>query len=99
MKTPTFEIPRFDIPHFDYYWQYVDYWSSVDPDFPSLREGSRTVTAREFKEKAGQLAQAFLSLGVKPGDRIVSILPTGIDFVLTLVAAGSVGSHPCPDGR
>jgi acyl-CoA synthetase (AMP-forming)/AMP-acid ligase II len=96
MKTPTIEIPKFDIPHFDYYWQYVDYWSGVDPDFPSLREGSRTVTAHEFKEKAEQLAQAFLWLGVKKGDRIVSILPTGIDFVLTLVAAGSVGAILVP---
>jgi acyl-CoA synthetase (AMP-forming)/AMP-acid ligase II len=96
MKKPTFEIPRFDIPHFDYYWQYVDYWSGVDPDFPSLREGTRTLTARQFKEASDQLAQAFLHLGVKKGDRIVSILPTGIDFVLTLVAAGSVGAVLVP---
>ena len=87
MKKPTFEIPRFDIPPLDYYWQYVDHWSGVDPDFPSLREGTRTLTARQFKEASDQLAQAFLRLGVKKGDRIVSILPTGIDYVLTLVAS------------
>lgn len=96
MENPAFEVPKFDVPHFDYYWQYVDYWSKVDPDFPSLRQADRTVTAGRFKQMVDQLAQAFLSLGVKPGDRIVSILPTGIDFVLTLVAAGAVGAILVP---
>jgi len=96
LKKATFKIPQFDVPHFDYYWQYVDYWSGIDPDFPSLRQGDQTVTAGRFKQLVEQLAQAFLSLGVKKGDRIVSILPTGIDFVLTLVAAGAVGAILVP---
>jgi acyl-CoA synthetase (AMP-forming)/AMP-acid ligase II len=96
LEKPTFEIPKFDVPHFDYYWQYVDYWSTVDPDFPSLREADRTVSAGRFKELVDRLARAFLSLGIKKGDRIVSILPTGINFVLTLVAAGAVGAILVP---
>ncbi len=96
MKNPTFEIPKFDVPHFDFYWQYVDYWSTVDPDFPSLTQGDRVVTAGRFKQQVDQLAQAFLGLGINKGDRIVSILPTGIDFVLTLVAAGMVGAILVP---
>ncbi len=96
MDKPEYDIPKFDVPHLDFYWQYVDYWSQIDPDFPSLRQGNRIVTAGQFKQEAEQLAQAFLCLGVKKGDRIVSILPTGIDFVLTLVAAGSVGAVLVP---
>jgi long-chain acyl-CoA synthetase len=96
MENPTFEIPKFDVPHFDFYWQYVDYWSKIDPDFPSLRQGDRIVTAGRFKDRAEQLAQAFLFFGIEKGDRIVSILPTGIDFVLTLVAANMVGAILVP---
>jgi acyl-CoA synthetase (AMP-forming)/AMP-acid ligase II len=96
MENPAFETPKFDVPNLDFYWQYVDHWSKIDPDFPSLRQGDRTITAGQFKQKADQLAQAFLSLGIKKGDRIVSILPTGIDFVLTLVAAASVGAILVP---
>ncbi|MBN1881224.1 MAG: acyl--CoA ligase [Deltaproteobacteria bacterium] len=85
-----------EIPKYDYYWQYVDYWSGVDPDFPSLREGDRTVTAREFKERVDALAGAFLELGVMKGDRIVTIIPTGIDFVLTMVAGEKTGAVTVP---
>ncbi len=96
MENPTFEIPKFDVPHLDFYWQYVDYWSEIDPDFPSLTQDDRVVTAGRFKQEVDQLAQAFLALGIKKGDRIVSILPTGIDFVLTLVAASAVGAILVP---
>jgi acyl-CoA synthetase (AMP-forming)/AMP-acid ligase II len=96
MEKPTFEIPKFDVPHFDYYWQYIDYWSGIDPDFPSLTQGDRIVRAGRFKQLVDRLAQAFLSFGIEKGDRIVSILPMGIDFVVTLVAAGAVGAILVP---
>jgi acyl-CoA synthetase (AMP-forming)/AMP-acid ligase II len=85
-----------DVPRFDYYWQYVKYWSGVDPEFPSLREGDRTVNAGQFYLLTMQLAKAFIKLGVKKGDRVISIFPMGINFVLTLVAAGMVGAILVP---
>lgn len=85
-----------DVPKLNYYWQYVKHWSTVDPDFPSLREGERTVSAGQFYRYSDQLAQAFIFLGVKKGDRIISILPTGINFVLTLVASSMVGAILVP---
>lgn len=85
-----------DVPRLDYYWQYVKYWAGVDPSFPSLREGERTVTAGQFLCLSEQLAKAFIHLGVNRGDRIISILPTGINFVLTLVASGMVGAILVP---
>ncbi len=84
------------IPALDYYWQYVEYWSTVDPAFPALREGKRTVTSEEFQRQVVQLAKAFIHLGVRKGDRLVSILPTGIEFVLTLVAAEMIGAVIVP---
>ncbi len=85
-----------DIPKYDYYWQYVQYWSTVDPDFPALREGGRTVTSSEFHRMVTRLAESFLSLGIKKGDRIVTILPTGVEFVASLAAGQSVGAVIVP---
>ena len=85
-----------DIPELDFYWQYVEHWAGVDPDFPSLREGDRRVSAAEFAALVDGLAMAFLDLGIGKGDRIVTILPNGIDYLLTLVAAGKVGAITVP---
>jgi acyl-CoA synthetase (AMP-forming)/AMP-acid ligase II len=85
-----------DIPKFDTYWHYVEYWSDVDPDFPSLRDEHRTVTAKEFQDKTEQLAKAFLHLGLKKGDRVATILPQSIDYILVMVAANKVGAILVP---
>lgn len=85
-----------EIPKLDSYWQYVEYWSSVDPEFSALREGSRTVSAKDFEDMTDQLAKAFINLGVKKGDRIVTILPCGIDYIFTLIAAGKIGAILVP---
>ncbi len=85
-----------EVPRLDSYWQYVEYWSSVDPEFPALREDDRTVSSEEFQEITDQLAKAFISLGVKKGDRIVSILPCSIDYIFTLIAAGKIDAILVP---
>jgi len=85
-----------EIPQFDTYWQYVEYWSNVNPDFPSLRHHERTVTAGEFQDKTEQLAKAFIHLGVEKGDRIATILPQSIDYILVMVAANKVGAILVP---
>ena len=85
-----------ELPRLNSYWQYVEYWSSVDPEFPALREGDRTATSREFEEITDQLAKAFISLGVNKGDRIVTILPSGIEYVFALIAAGKVNAILVP---
>jgi len=85
-----------EIPQYHSYWKYVEYWSAITPDFTALREGDRVVTSQQFEELTNQLAKAFLSLGVKKGDRIVSIIPCGIDYVLTLVAAGKINAMLVP---
>jgi len=85
-----------EIPKFDNYWQYVEYWAEVNPDFPSLKDEHRTVTAGEFQAKTEQLAKAFLSLGVQKGDRIATILPQSIDYILVMIAANKVGAVLVP---
>jgi len=84
------------VQRFNTYWQYVEYWAEVDPDFPSLQEGDRVVTAGELDDMTERLAKAFLDLGVGTGDRIVSILPSSIGYVLTLVAAEKINAILVP---
>jgi len=85
-----------EIPKFDTYWQYVEYWSEVDPYFPSMRDDRRSVTALEFQQKTDQLAKAFLHLGVGKGDRVATLLPQGIDYILVMIAANKLNAILVP---
>lgn len=83
-------------PRFNFLWEFVDYWASVNPNFRSLRHNDRVITAGEFSKKTDQLAQALLSFGVKKGDTVVTILPPGPEYVLTLIAANKIGAITTP---
>ncbi|MBN1224619.1 MAG: acyl--CoA ligase [Candidatus Aminicenantes bacterium] len=85
-----------NLPLLDTYWQYVEYWGEKKPDFPSMRDDKRIVTAREFQEKTDRLAKAFMKLGVVKGDRVATILPQGIDYILVMVAANKAGAILVP---
>lgn len=85
-----------DIPKLDYLWQYVDYWAKIDPSFPLIKFKWKKYNAKEFKEKIDQLAKAFISLGIKKGDRVVTILPMIMEFALTYLAANSIGAICVP---
>jgi len=84
------------LPKFDYLWQYVEYWAEVDPDFPSLRFGNKTISAAEFNQTVRHLAQTFIEHGVKKGDRIVTILPSCPEYVFTYLAANRIGAIVAP---
>jgi acyl-CoA synthetase (AMP-forming)/AMP-acid ligase II len=78
------------------YWQYVEHWAAVDPDFPALREGDRVMTSAELLAASDRLAMALLAMGIERSDRVVTILPSSIEYVLTLVAAGKTGAIVVP---
>jgi acyl-CoA synthetase (AMP-forming)/AMP-acid ligase II len=90
------DIITFKIPRLTYLWQYVHHWASVDPEFPFIRFKWTKYNAKEFAEKMDNLAEAFLSLGIKKGDRIVTILPMIMDYVLIFLAANSIGAICVP---
>lgn len=84
------------LPRLDYLWQYVEHWAVVDAGFPAIRYGEQTITSREFDQTVDQLAQVFLHLGVKKGDRIVTILPSIPQYVFAFCAANKVGAIVAP---
>jgi acyl-CoA synthetase (AMP-forming)/AMP-acid ligase II len=87
---------KLDIPKFDYLWQYVKHWASIDPEFPFIKFKWKKYNAKEFSDAVDHLAEAFLDLGVKKGDTIVTILPMIMEYVLIYFAANSIGAICVP---
>ncbi len=85
-----------DLPKLEYFWQYLEYWAKKDPEFPTIKFKGKTTTAGELLELVNQTAKAFLYLGVKKGDRIITILPTSLEFILTFCASTMIGAITTP---
>ncbi len=85
-----------EIPKFDFLWQYVEYWAEKDPEFPLIKFKWKKLNAREFKNKVNHLAEALIDMGVKKGDRIVTILPMILEYVLIYIASISIGAICTP---
>ena len=63
-------------------------------DKVALVFGDQTLTYRSLNERANQMARAFRSLGVEPGDRVALLLPNGLTMAeayFGLAKAGVVG--------
>ena len=86
-----------EIPKLKFFWEYVEYWAKKDPNFPSVRFGEKIIiTANELNEKSDKLAKAFLDMGVKKGDTIVTVIPTIPEYILTFIAASKIGAIIIP---
>ncbi|MHA2089819.1 MAG: class I adenylate-forming enzyme family protein [Candidatus Kariarchaeaceae archaeon] len=86
----------FSVPELECFWQYVEYWANIEPDFPTMRYNDQVITSQQFQDRTKQLAQAFLDLGIQKGDRIVTVLPCIPEFMLTFVAANKIGAITVP---
>ena len=53
-------------------------------------------TYRQMYERSKLVAAALEAEGVRKGDRVVLVLPTGFEFVLAFFAVQRVGAVPCP---
>ncbi len=87
---------KMDLPKLEFFWQYVEHWAAIDPDFPTIKYKDKITTAGELYDEVKQVAKAFLSLGVKKGDRIVTVLPSSLEFILTFLASNMIGGIVTP---
>ena len=85
-----------EIPKLDYLWQYVHYWASIDSNFPFIKYKWKKYSAQQFADAIDHLAEAFLSLGIKKGDTIVTILPMIMEYPLIYLASNSIGAICVP---
>ena len=83
-----------ELPKFKLFWKYPEYWANKKPEFPIIRFKKKVITAKELNEKSDKLAMAFLDMGVKKGDTVVTVLPTvpPRQQVSGLTCVGTAGS-------
>jgi acyl-CoA synthetase (AMP-forming)/AMP-acid ligase II len=60
-------------------------------DAPAIIEGHRTVTFTELEARSNRLANALLARGMRPGDRVATLLPNCIEHLVTYCALPRAG--------
>jgi long-chain acyl-CoA synthetase len=68
----------------------------ADPDAVALVSSARALTWRELDEERRRLAGGYLGLGLRPGDRVASLLPNRIDLAIHYLACFSAGLVATP---
>ncbi len=84
------------IPKLKQLWEYPQYWAEKHPDLPIIRFKKKTMTNKEFNEATDQLAKAYISLGLRKGDTVVTILPTIPEYIIAFIAASKIGAITIP---
>ena len=82
--------------HFNFARDVVDAWAEADPEKRALvwlndRGERRTFTFREISELSKQAANFLSSLGLKKGDRILTLLKRNWQYWVTAVACHRMG--------
>jgi len=85
-----------NLPKLKLFWQYIDYWAEIDLEFPSIHYKKKIISALELKEQTDQFAKVLLSLGVRKGDTVVTVLSTIPEFVITYLGACKIGAITIP---
>ncbi len=62
------------------------------PDRTAIIAGDRRINYRELRDEVDSLAKAFLSFGVKKGDRVALLMDNRIEFVVIDFALGKIGA-------
>ncbi|HEY5758927.1 MAG TPA: long-chain fatty acid--CoA ligase, partial [Steroidobacter sp.] len=71
---------------------YVTLHSACDPDAIALVHGERRISYRALSQQIDLLAAALLAAGVRKGDRVAMLSTPHPDFVVSLLAATSIGA-------
>lgn len=80
--------PNLDL-HFE---EAICHQAKINPQRPAITFGGTKYSYAEFDGLANQLAQGFLSLGCKSGDRIAVVIKNCPESFLTLLAARKIGA-------
>lgn len=76
--------------------QALAYHARHRPDQLALVCEDRSLTWYEFNERADQVANAFRTVGVTRGDRILLLIDNSLEFVLTVYGLGKIGCVSVP---
>jgi acyl-CoA synthetase (AMP-forming)/AMP-acid ligase II len=73
-------------------WHYLKKWADERPDKEALVFGDKRVTFAEFYDTTVRTAKLLLELGVKKGDRILTLSAARDEWLYHYMAAGMVGA-------
>jgi len=71
--------------------EYIRRAGAMFGDAPTLTEGARTLSFREYDAATDRLGNALLAEGFAPGDRVGVLLPNGIDCLVAYYALAKCG--------
>lgn len=66
------------------------------PDKPLLVMNDRVLTYAEFDRAANRIGRGFAAAGVVKGDRVLVMMPSSIDYVLTWIGLAKIGALMVP---
>ena len=75
---------------------FFDYHARERPDADFAIFGDRHISYREARKEANKLANAFLSAGIHPGDRVAILSKNSIEYVFLYFGASKAGVVPVP---
>lgn len=72
------------------------YWADQKPESAALIEmrSGRQRTFKELEQESSRLASGLIQIGMKPGERVLLMVPYGIDFVTLTFAMFKAGLVP-----
>lgn len=75
---------------------YLDYHAREHPDVDFAVQGDRRLTYREAAAEANRVANAFVSTGLRVGDRVGLLSKNSIEYVILYYGAFKAGVVPVP---
>lgn len=67
-----------------------------DGDTPAIHFEGETITYADMQRRVNRIGNAFLDLGVEPGDRVFVRFPNRPEYVVSVLAAQKIGAVPVP---
>lgn len=75
----------------DYFAQVVEEHARRNPERPAFTIMGQVTSYQQYAEEINRVANSFLDLGLKSGDRIATILPQSPAFMHIYMAAATIG--------
>ncbi len=72
-------------------WQIIEERADMMPDHVAFISDGREITYKSYSEKVIRIANSFLDIGLKRGDKICTILKPSLAFAEIYAAAASIG--------
>ena len=70
---------------------YVRKWAFERPTADAVIDGDRILSYAELAANIDACAAALIASGIQPGDRVATLAPPGLDFIVTFLATTAVG--------